>query len=210
MKKGVESGQFQMADLSGKKFNMLTALFPSKFQHGSYYWRCKCECGNENDVIATRLINLKQISCGCLRYRKGQNIKHGLKSHPLYSKWNSMKGRCHTETYHNYNQYGGRGIKVCDRWRYSVENFYNDMITGWQKGLHLDRIDVNGNYCPENCRWVTNKTNQRNKRKHVYITMDGRTHIPTEWAEIIGTKANTICKRKQKGWTDFEALFGLK
>lgn len=160
--------------------------------------------------MASRIKNSITKSCGCIKFNKGQNEIHGLKKHPLYNKWNSMKQRCYNENCESYPNYGGRGIKVCDRWLHSVENFYNDMNTGYSKGLHLDRIDVNSDYSPSNCRWVSGKQNNNNKRTNVYICMDGRTHTPAEWAEELGIKADTIASRKRKGWTDYEALFGLK
>jgi hypothetical protein len=121
-----------------------------------------------------------------------------------------MKYRCNNPNSHNYRLYGGRGIRVCDRWLESVENFYNDMINGYQKGLHLDRIDVNGDYSPENCRWLTCEQNNNNKRFNWVVSFDGRTHTPTEWGRELGINANTIQSRKRKGWTDYESLFGLK
>ena len=200
------TGQFKKKDLTGMKSGMLTALFASFFKHNSYYWRCKCECGNETDVLSTRIINNKTKSCGCLRHKKGQNEKHGLKKHPLYSVWAAMKYRCYNKNSHNYPNYGGRGIAVCESWLKSVVNFFNDMNKDYSIGLHLDRIDVNGNYEPLNCRWVTGQVNNNNKRTNVYICMDGRTHTPAEWGRELGIKSNTISNRKRKGWSDLDSL----
>lgn len=199
-----------MSDIAGQRFGMLTALFPVR-QHecGAYYWRCKCDCGNENEALVSHLRSGNITKCNSNEHRKGVNIKHGLKNHPLYSVWAGMKRRCYNENSPNYPLYGGRGISVCDRWRNSVKNFYDDMIDGYSKGLHLDRIDVNGNYEPINCRWVTPIQNNNNKRLNWVVSFDGRTHTPTEWGRELGIKANTIQNRKRKGWTDFEALFGL-
>ena len=209
MKQFRNDGQFKMIDLTGIKSGMLTAMFASCYNHGSYYWRCVCECGKETDVLATRIKNSKTKSCGCLRLKKGQNKTHGLKNHPLYSVWGSMKYRCFNPKSENYELYGGRGITVCDEWRDSVEVFYNDMVNDYKKGLHLDRIDVNGNYEKSNCRWVTPVVNNNNKRNNVYICMDGRTHTPAEWGRELGIKDDTINHRRRRGYTDYEALFGL-
>lgn len=208
MKQFRNSGQFKMIDLTNQKFNRLTALFPCKFEHGFYYWRCVCECGNETDVIGSKLRSGKIKSCGCARV--GVNKKHGLRSHPLYSKWVNMKQRCINTNCCSYSNYGAKGISVCDRWFNSFENFYNDVIDGWRKGLHLDRIDNNGNYTPENCRWVSGKENQNNKSTNVWVTHDGRTHTLAKWAEELGVKDNTLSARRRRGYTDYEVLFGLK
>lgn len=105
--------------------------------------------------------------------------------------------------------YGGRGISVCKRWMESFQDFHSDMISNYKYGYNLDRIDVNGNYEPCNCRWLTNTENQNNKRNNVYICMDGRTHTPAEWSRETGVKGNTISNRKRKGWSDYDAIFGL-
>lgn len=208
MKQFRNRGSFKMLQIANQKFNKLTALFPSKFEHGSYYWRCLCDCGNETDVIASKIVNGKIKSCGCAR--AGVNKKHGLKSHSLYSKWNNMKQRCYNPNNCSYPNYGAIGITVCDRWLNSVEDFYNDVIDGWELGLHLDRIDNSKGYSPENCRWVSMKENQNNKKTNVWVTHDGRTHTLAKWAEELGVKDNTLSSRKRKGYTDYEVLFGLK
>lgn len=207
-----KTGRFSPIELTtGSKHNKWTVIgFSHKNKVGNIFWQCECECGTVKSVAAHAVISGKSKSCGCNRRRKGQNKTHGLRNHPLYKTWMAMKYRCLTVTAHNYHLYGGRGISICDRWLESVVNFYNDMFNGYQKGLHLDRIDVNGNYCPENCRWVTGTENNNNKRVNWKVSFDGRTHTPTEWGSELGIKANTIQSRKRKGWTDYEALFGLR
>jgi len=199
-----------MSDISGQKFGMLTALFPvSQHKCGTYRWKCKCECGNETEALISHLRSGNITKCNSNIHKKGINKKHGLRNHPLYKVWRGMKYRCLTPTAPNYQLYGGRGISICERWVTSVQNFYDDMIDGYIKGLHLDRIDVNGNYEPSNCRWLTNTQNNNNKRVNWTVSFDGRTHTPTEWSRELGIKANTIQNRKRKGWDDYEALFGL-
>jgi hypothetical protein len=211
MKSFRNGGSFKMIDLKGVKSGMLTALFPVRQDKwGCYFWLCKCDCGKECEVSATRINKGETKSCGCLKLKKGQNEKHGLKKHPLYSVWAGMKYRCYNVKSHNYPLYGGRGITVCDRWLQSVVNFYEDMIDGYVKGLHLDRINNDGNYEPTNCRWLTHTQNSNNKRNNVYICMDGRTHTPAEWGRELNIKDNTIANRKRKGWVDYDTLFGLK
>lgn len=122
--------------------------------------------------------------------RKGisniKNIKHGMASkgkiHPLYRVWASMKSRCYNKKYHNYSDYGGRGIIICDAWINNYEIFHNWAIeNGYKKGLSLDRENNNGNYEPSNCRWVTNKIQSRNRRSNHFITAFGETKHFEDW-----------------------------
>ena len=119
-----------------------------------------------------------------------------------------MITRCYNSNIKYFHNYGGRGIKVCDRWRTDFMNFYNDMKFGYIKGLHLDRIDVNGNYEPNNCRWVTAKENARNKRNNIYITYNGETKLVKVWAEEFGLDYTTVQQRLMKGYSPKECLFG--
>jgi hypothetical protein len=211
MKKFKNSGQFKPLELiPGSKYNSWTVLGTSLLHHsgGNTFWHCQCDCGVVKNVSASRVVNGKSKSCGCYRRRKGQNIKHGLKNHPLYSKWNNMKGRCYNPSYHNYPDYGGRGIIVCDRWLNSFKDFYDDVVEGWAHGLHLGRIDNNGNYEPGNWKWDTPIESAGNKRNTMYVCHDGRTHTVAEWARRLLLKADTIRNRIRKGKSGKEALFG--
>ena len=135
-------------------------------QKGEISWLCKCECGVEVVVLGASLRSGNTASCGCLHKESITKIKttHGLCKHPLYIVWKNMRIRCTSLGNKSYLNYGGRGIAVCDRWLESFENFYNDVIGGYKKGLQLDRIDNDGNYEPSNCRWVTRNQNQMNTR----------------------------------------------
>lgn len=208
MKQFRNSGQFKMLDLTGVRSGIITALFPSKHQHGIYYWRCKCDCGNETDVTSTRIKRGITKSCGCLRLTNEQNKTHGLKNHKLYNVWANMKQRCYNENCESYINYGGRGISVCHPWLISVVNFFNDMNPTYSVGLHLDRIDVNGNYDPSNCRWVTGRENNNNKRNNIYVCLDGKTHTLSKLSVEVNVKADTMASRKRKGWSDKECVFG--
>lgn len=123
------------------------------------------------------------------------NYKHGCsKTHPnLFGVWESMKSRCNNPNRPKYKDYGARGIKVCDEWNYSAENFCVWALeNGYCEGLQLDRIDNNGNYEPNNCRWVTPKENSRNRRNTVYLTINNQTKSVAEWCESINISPYTV------------------
>ena len=130
----------------------------------------KCECGRTSTALASKLVNGRQKSCGCYRKEllEAGNLKHGFASRnkpsPEYKTWVSMLGRCHNAKDRAYRNYGARGIKVCDAWRASFENFIRDMGRRPSKDLTLDRIDNDGNYEPGNVRWATRQAQSRNRR----------------------------------------------
>lgn len=131
-------------------------------------WLCKCECGNEKVVRSDILNNGQSQSCGCLNSEISakHNRKHGYSniSSPEYFAWCGMKARCNSPTNKDYHNYGGRGIKVCQRWLANFENFLIDMGLRPADGLSLERMDVNGNYEPTNCVWATATEQIRNRR----------------------------------------------
>lgn len=176
--------------------------YPVKF-------RCKCDCGNEKVVLSQSLINGSTKSCGCYytETRKTAYRKHGMWKERIYNCWLNMKHRCYYKNSKCYKDYGGRGIEVCDEWKNSFENFRDWALSnGYSDNLTLDRIDVNGNYCPENCRWATRKEQQLNRRTNVLYTLNGVTMTESQWSEKLGGNDTLVCSRLKRGWTIEEAL----
>lgn len=156
-------------DLVGKVFGRLTVLREvERDDHNNRKWLCVCNCplGSEVIVYGHNLKSGVTEGCGCNQVIRSSkiNTKHGLSAHPLFNVWHNMVQRCHNPNSVPYKDYGGRGIEVCDRWREYPENFIEDMYPTFQKGLVLDRANNDGNYEPDNCRWVTSEQNNLNKR----------------------------------------------
>lgn len=127
----------------------------------------------------------------------------------VHNSYRGMKNRCCNKNDKCYSDYGGRGIKICQEWLASFDTFYNwAMKNNYQEGLSIDRIDVNGNYEPSNCRWITQKQQCNNTRRNVYLTYKGKTQTMKQWAEELNISYGNISKRHYRGWSDIECLFG--
>ena len=162
----------------GDKFNRLTAIeSKGKDKHGRLLFLFKCECGNEYIGRGTEVKNGYTKSCGCLQSEssKQRATTHGMSDSPLYNRWASMKKRCYDKSYHAYHRYGGRGISVCEEWINDFQAFHDDMFDTFFEGSQLDRENNDGNYCKENCRWVTPKENSNNRS--TYFNKTGHTGV---------------------------------
>ena len=169
-------------------------------------FRCQCECGNVGEVQLSCLRNGHSTSCGCEQKKKASisNYKHGLSDkHPLYCVWKNMKKRCNNPNASEYENYGRRGISVCKEWSENFKNFYDWAINNnWSKELTIDRIDVNGNYCPENCRWANIKTQMNNMTKNHYVEYNGNTYTLSTLSEYLNIPYNIVRYRlSNRKWT---------
>lgn len=176
-------------DLTNKKFGRLTVINRAKDRGKQTCWLCECDCGKRTIVRSGNLKNGHTNSCGCLLKEQckktGKKTKHGLSYTKLYYKWNSMKDRCYNIKNKRYYDYGGRGIKICEDWLKDFLSFFNWALeNGYKDNLTIDRIDVNGNYCPENCRWATAKEQANNRRpfRAKYISYDKNRK---KWAVVV-------------------------
>jgi hypothetical protein len=174
-------------DIVGNRYGMLVV---TRYMGGSK-WKCLCDCGSESITGTHHLKSGNTKSCGCRkRAVLGESTtKHGLRKHPLYSTWKGIRNRCNSPNHPRYKDYGGRGIKVCKRWD-AFENFIADMGER-PEGYSLDRIDVNGDYEPTNCRWASNSQQRRNARDSIYV--DGK-HL-AQIAEETGVSYWTLYDR---------------
>ncbi len=197
-------------DLTNMKFGKLTAISPIKKRGVSkYFWVCKCDCGRTVEVIGSNLIRNNTTSCGCYgRNILGERTKqHGMSKTRIFKIWAGMRKRCNNPNMTSYSSYGGRGIKVCSEWD-SFISFHNDMKYGYADNLSLERINPNGNYCKENCRWATSKEQSRNKTNTRHIEFNGEIKTAAEWCEGIDIDISTFLNRVQNGKNILVALYG--
>lgn len=209
-----------VADIAGQKFNRLTAIEPvGRDKRNSVLWRCKCDCGNETITTVSHLRNGHTKSCGCLMRETSainmHNItfKTGCSLERLYAVWSEMLLRCNNPANKAYKHYGGRGIKVCKEWQdylafkdWAYSHGYNENAKCHE--CTIDRIDVNGNYCPENCRWATNAEQIVNKQDTVYVELNGERMALSQAAEKLRMNYGTLNSRINKlHWHVEKALY---
>jgi hypothetical protein len=192
-------------DLAEKKFGRWTALnFCGRTKQGVALWLCRCDCGTEKVVNSGHLHSGKSRSCGCLssEITTTRNITHGMSNTRVYTEWASMKQRCSCKTQSSYKYYGGRGIHVCKEWQNDFMSFYKWAIShGYSDDLSIDRIGVNGNYEPLNCRWILMQEQQENRSMCNPLTFMGKTYTIARWSKITKIGSSTISSRLHSGWS---------
>lgn len=203
-----------MNDLSGKKYGRLSVIrqdgyhvFPSGKRKSK--WLCVCDCGNVVSVVGSDLIASHTQSCGCMRRDMATNLKlsHGNSNTRLYRIWTGIKNRCYNPKQDNYAYYGGKGVTVCDEWIQSFDAFYDWAINnGYHESLTIDRIDVSGNYCPENCRWITAEEQSLNRTDNLVISFNGKSQTLKEWSKEVGIAYSCLLYRIDSGWSIDKAL----
>lgn len=207
-----KSGHFakgnRLQDLSGMRFGRLTAIKLSSKRSGrKTYWLCKCDCGREKTVRTDILKNGSTLSCGCLKKEQdkvnllsGQGrVKHGYSKTRLYHIWRSMHNRCNNSKDKRFERYGSRGISICSDWD-DINNFVQWALeNGYADNLSIDRINVNGNYEPDNCRWANISVQANNKTNNVLINYDGQTRTISEWAKQYNLNRDLISNRYKRG-----------
>lgn len=190
-------------DITGQKFTRLTTISFEKIHNGKRFrtfWICKCDCGKIVKVSSANLTNGGTKSCGCYNY--DMHFKHGHSINRTVTKefesWCAAKSRCYRIKDKSYPLYGGRGIIMCDRWKNSFNNFFQDM--GKCPGrMTLDRINSNGNYEPGNCKWSTHLEQSNNKRNNIKIIHNNIIKTGAQWAREIGVSSSTIYRRFKAG-----------
>jgi len=202
-------------DLTGQRFGRLTVLGIASYNKETYTrkWSCLCDCGKTTEVDGRHLRNGHTQSCGCLGREKvlASITTHGKRHTRLYRTWFSMRQRCRNKNCKDYPRYGGRGITVCESWNNDFTVFETwALANGYTDNLSIDRIDVNGNYEPSNCRWADRKTQSNNTRRNIFITINEETHTVTQWEEIKGIKHGTIFARLYYGWKPEDAVLGKR
>lgn len=198
-------------DLTGTVFGKLTVVrFHSKNKHNQPMWECHCECGAKKVIRGMGKIYAR--SCGCLQRETASLVgrktllKHGDASSKLYRVWAAMKSRCQNPKSSAFMNYGGRGIKVCADWE-DYEFFKSWAIqTGYNGRLTLERIDVNGHYNPENCKWISMAEQQSNRRNNVHVEVNGERITIAELSRRTGILDKTLYSRYKRGRRSFEEL----
>lgn len=198
----------QVIDHTGKVFGRLRVLRHAGKRGKYHYWTCICECGNTKDVQAAALNHGHTKSCGCLAKDANGRRTHGMSQSREHLIWRQMIARCSNPKHNRYTRYGGRGIVVCDRWlgQDGFAAFYKDMGPCPSSDHQIDRLDNDGDYQPDNCRWATRKEQARNRRNNHHLVVDGVSKTIAEWAEDMDVKQHMIICRLRRGWSERRAV----
>lgn len=199
-----------VVSLKGRVFGRLTVQELESTTPGAT-WRCQCECGNISIVSSSNLKRGGTTSCGCLRdeLSKARATIHGETGSRAFNVWRGMRERCSLSTHKSFHRYGGRGIRVCDRWEH-FELFFADMGPPPSDKHSIERTDSNGNYEPGNCVWADWRTQARNRCNNVFYEFNGRQLVIKDVAEASGVPEQTLYKRLRRGFSIEEAIHGKR
>jgi hypothetical protein len=196
-----------------KTFGRLTVLSRHRVdKRGQHWWNCQCDCGSSCVARTDHLTGGRVVSCGCHASERtsARNFRHGLKWTPEYKIWDGIIERCCNPNSHSYARYGGRGIQICDEWRGDFTKFLADMGERPSPKHSIDRIDNDGNYEPDNCRWATTTEQARNKRNTLRIEFEGEFLTVAEWCAKLGVTEATVRLRVRRGGDAFNRLVRAK
>lgn len=200
----------RLDNLVGNRYGRLVVIEKAEPKNGHTRWRCKCDCGKETLVHAVSLKTGNTTSCGCYKTENAKKLYSTVRQNDkrLYAVWNGIKQRCLNKNNTSYHNYGGRGIKMDESWANNYQTFYEwAMQAGYTAGLEIDRIDNDGNYCAENCRFVDKYTQANNKRNVTLYTIAGITKSLPQWCREYSQDYYTVRQRVYKlGWSIEEAL----
>ena len=196
--------------LEGQRFGRLTVIQEvGRNKSGNALWLCKCDCGEEKVISSSSLRHGGTQSCGCIKREQNTEmfVTHGETHSPLYKLWASIKNRCNNPNGRKYINYGGRGIKICPEWESNYLAFKNWCLeNGYEKGLTIERKDVNGDYSPQNCIFATQKVQQNNRTNNHRITYGSVTKTLSEWADYLGIGYKVLEHRINRGWSVEDAF----
>lgn len=194
-------------DLTGQTFGRLKVKTFTRSKSGRLQWVCICSCGRDATVLHENLKSGNTRSCGCFRLERTSEHRttHGYSKHCLYRTWHGMKNRCEDVDDPGYRLYGARGIRVCQSWQ-KFDQFLADMLPIWGPGLSIERINNDGPYSKENCRFATQQEQCNNTRLSKRLTCNGKTLTQAQWSRVMGVKQATIGYRLSAGWSVERAL----
>lgn len=198
---------YNFTDITGRVYGKLTVIKYVGLVNGDCSWQCECSCDKKTIVIAStaNLNRGRNKCCGC---ENPKRVLHNATHTKEYKTWCTIKSRCYDINNKEYKDYGGRGIKVCERWLKSPDIFIKDMGEKPEpkEDYSIDRIDVNGDYSPENCRWVTRKEQANNTTKNVLIKFNGKIQTLKQWSEELGLSYGALQDRRHRGWSEERIL----
>lgn len=201
LKQGDKFGRLTVIRYSHKE---LVSFAESRKNYNKYFYECRCDCGKYGLYDEKSLRNGNTKSCGCLNHDSlvERNKTHNLSKTRLYKIYHGIKKRCYNSNSKSYKNYGARGIGMDKEWLDDFMNFYLWAINnGYADGLTIERIDVNKNYCPENCTWIPVSEQAKNTTRNVFYEYKGEKHILSDWAKIYNLPFTCVRRRLDRGWS---------